>query len=229
MLRRLSMIALTLSVGAISNYAQSLDSLSYSAGMLIGGQIRQQVLPAMGKSFEGTPQHIDVDVFLEGLRAAVKQESGKMQQAAAEQYFQKTESAARTKAETAYREQNEQWLRNNLKQPGVKTTATGLQYKVIKEGNGPKPSDKDKVTVRYEGKFIDGTEFDSSYKRTPDTTTFPVSGVIKGWTEALQLMPVGSIWELYIPQQLGYGTRQTGPIKAYSTLIFKIELLAIAQ
>ena len=109
----------------------------------------------------------------------------------------------------------------------MKTTASGLQYKVLRAGNGPVPSKDDKVTVKYEGQLIDGTVFDSSYKRDPQTSSFGVGQVIKGWTEALCMMPVGSKWELYIPQELAYGDRQAGTIKPYSTLIFTVELEAM--
>ena len=110
---------------------------------------------------------------------------------------------------------------------GVQTTASGLQYKVITMGTGEKPTATSKVTVDYEGTLIDGTVFDSSYKRG-QPTTFQVNQVIKGWTEALQLMPVGSEWELYIPYQLGYGEREAGQaIKPYSALIFKVKLHGI--
>ena len=127
----------------------------------------------------------------------------------------------------AYKSENEQWLTANAAKEGVKTTASGLQYKVIKEGTGETPKATDRVKVRYEGKLIDGTEFDSSYKRGPEPTAFRADEVIKGWTEALTMMPVGSKWELYIPQNLGYGARQAGKIKPYSTLIFTVELVEI--
>ena len=100
---------------------------------------------------------------------------------------------------------------------------------MITEGTGEKPKATDKVNVKYEGKLIDGTEFDSSYKRKPDTTTFRADQVIKGWTEARTMMPVGSKCELYIPQELGYGARQAGKIKPYSTLIFTVELVGIEK
>ena len=118
------------------------------------------------------------------------------------------------------------FLAENAKKPGVVTTASGLQYKVLTMGEGPKPTASQHVTVNYAGRLIDGTEFDSSYKRG-QPTTFGVKDVIAGWTEVLQLMPVGSKWEVYIPQQLGYGDRDNGTIPPYSTLIFTIELLSV--
>ena len=132
-------------------------------------------------------------------------------------------------AETSSKVEGEAFLAANKVKPGVVTTASGLQYKVITEGNGPQPKATDTVTVDYRGTLIDGTEFDSSYKRG-QPATFPVSGVIKGWTEALQLMPVGSKWQLFIPPQLGYGDRGAGnSIPPNSTLIFEVELLSIQQ
>jgi FKBP-type peptidyl-prolyl cis-trans isomerase len=126
-------------------------------------------------------------------------------------------------------EQNEKFLSDNKSKPGVTTTASGLQYEVIKMGTGPKPTASSTVKVHYTGTLIDGTEFDSSVKRN-EPAQFPVSGVIAGWTEALQLMPVGSKFKLYIPQSLAYGANGAGDvIKPYSTLIFDVELLEIVN
>jgi len=117
------------------------------------------------------------------------------------------------------------FLEENKKKEGVKTTASGLQYKVIKDGNGAQPKKTDTVTVNYRGTLINGTEFDSSYKRG-QPATFPVSGVIPGWSEALQLMKVGSKYQLFVPSNLAYGERSVGPdIGANSTLLFEVELL----
>lgn len=119
------------------------------------------------------------------------------------------------------------FLIQNKKKTGIVTLSDGLQYKILTKGNGPKPKETDSVTVNYAGTLINGTEFDSSYKRgTP--ATFPVNGVIPGWTEALQLMPVGSTWMLYIPAKLAYGERGAPPVIGQNkTLIFKVELLHI--
>jgi FKBP-type peptidyl-prolyl cis-trans isomerase FklB len=128
-----------------------------------------------------------------------------------------------------YIEQNEAYLEKNKQKPGVTVTPSGLQYEVIKMGTGPKPTAESTVKVHYVGTLIDGTEFDSSIKRN-QPAQFPVSGVIPGWTEALQLMPVGSKFLLVIPQQLAYGARGAGEvIKPYSTLIFQVELLEIVK
>jgi len=127
----------------------------------------------------------------------------------------------------AYIAENTKWLEDNKMKEGVVTLPSGLQYKVITAGKGKVATKSDNVTVKYEGKMIDGTVFDSSYKRNPDTTTFRPDQVIKGWTEALCLMPEGSKWELYIPQELAYGERQAGKIKPYSTLIFTVEVVSV--
>ena len=128
-----------------------------------------------------------------------------------------------------YIAQNEAFLAKNKEKAGVTTTASGLQYEVIKMGTGPKPTAESTVKVNYVGTLIDGTEFDSSIKRN-EPAQFPVSGVIPGWTEALQLMPVGSKFKLFLPQSIAYGATGAGEvIKPYSTLIFEVELLEIIK
>ena len=122
----------------------------------------------------------------------------------------------------------EKFLAANKEKEGIQTTASGLQYKIIKEGDGDKPQANSYVKVNYEGRLIDGTVFDSSYERN-QPAQFPLTGVIAGWTEVLQLMPVGSEWEVYIPQELAYGPEDKDKIKPYSALIFKIELLDIVK
>jgi FKBP-type peptidyl-prolyl cis-trans isomerase FklB len=124
-------------------------------------------------------------------------------------------------------EEGEKWLKENAKKEGVVTTASGLQYKILKEGTGEKPLATDKISVHYHGTLIDGTVFDSSVERG-QPVEFTVSGVIPGWTEALLLMPIGSKWEIYIPASLGYGERGAGGvIPGNATLIFQVELLSI--
>lgn len=128
-----------------------------------------------------------------------------------------------------YIAENEAFLAKNKEKAGVSVTPSGLQYEVIKMGTGPKPTQNSTVKVHYTGTLIDGTEFDSSVKRN-EPAQFPVSGVIPGWTEALQLMPVGSKFKLYIPENLAYGANKAGDvIKPFSTLIFEVELLEIVQ
>ena len=139
---------------------------------------------------------------------------------------QKMQSAAQTQG-AANRKAGEEFLEANKKKSDVITLPDGLQYKIVKEGDGPKPTASDTVSCNYRGTLINGKEFDSSYKRG-QAASFPVSGVIKGWTEALQLMPVGSKWELYIPADLAYGDRGAGQdIGPGETLIFEIDLLGI--
>jgi FKBP-type peptidyl-prolyl cis-trans isomerase FklB len=122
----------------------------------------------------------------------------------------------------------EKFLAENKNKPGVITTASGLQYEVITKGNGPLPTEASKVKVNYHGTLIDGTVFDSSVQRK-EPVTFPVNGVIKGWTEALLLMPVGSKYKIYVPQELAYGSQDRGAIKPFSMLIFEVELLSIEK
>ena len=191
------------------------DKVSYSIGMQIGFNLARQkvdinpdVLAAGIKdSLAGKPQ-LNPDQVKEVMATFEKDMEQKQK-----------ESGDKNKAEGA------KYLEENKKKEGVKTTASGLQYKVLKEGNGAQPKASDTVTVNYRGTLINGTEFDSSYKRG-QPATFPVNGVIKGWTEALQLMKVGSKYQLFIPSSLAYGERSVSPdLAANSTLIFDVELL----
>jgi FKBP-type peptidyl-prolyl cis-trans isomerase len=138
--------------------------------------------------------------------------------------------AKQTAEGEANKKEGDAFLAANKTKEGVVTLPSGLQYKILKEGSGPKPTPTDSVVCNYKGTLINGTEFDSSYKRG-EPATFPVTGVIKGWTEALQLMPVGSKWQLFVPADLGYGPRGTpgGPIGPNSTLIFEVELMSIKE
>jgi FKBP-type peptidyl-prolyl cis-trans isomerase len=129
---------------------------------------------------------------------------------------------------SSVKEESEKFLAENALKEGVKTTESGLQYEVIKMGKGKKPAATDRVKVHYHGTLIDGTVFDSSVERG-EPTSFGLNQVIAGWTEGLQLMPVGSKFKFYIPQELGYGSRSTGSIPPYSTLIFEVELLGIEK
>jgi FKBP-type peptidyl-prolyl cis-trans isomerase len=141
------------------------------------------------------------------------------------QVRQKQEEKKQALAETNKKE-GAAFLAANATKPGVVTLPSGLQYKVLTAGTGPKPTATDSVVCNYRGTFLDNTEFDSSYKRG-QPATFPVSGVIKGWTEALQLMPVGSKWQLFIPADLAYGERAREPIGPNATLVFDLELLSV--
>lgn len=144
----------------------------------------------------------------------------------AERLFKKIQGESNEKQYSANKKAGEAFLAANKKKPGVVTLPSGLQYKIIKAGNGATPSDTSMVKVHYEGRTIDGKVFESSYERK-EPAQFRLNQVIKGWTEAIKLMPVGSVWEVYIPQDLAYGAQNSGPIKPFSTLIFKIELVGI--
>ncbi len=188
----------------------------------------------VGKSLKGLGTDIDRAAFTEALNAQLDnadtrltaEEAGKAKQAffqkrAAKQAEERKASAAKNKAE------GEKFLSENAKKDGVTTTASGLQYEVLKMGDGAKPVATDKVKVHYRGTTLDGTEFDSSYKRG-QPISFPLNGVIKGWTEGVQLMPVGSKFKFYIPSNLAYGENGAGAtIAPNSTLIFEVELLGI--
>lgn len=209
------------------------DLAAYNAGEQIGGQIVN-----MAKSFSkdyyaaDEAQSVNAAIVANAIVAGLLGQS-EMTPDSASHIFQEKMAARQTaNKERLYgpnRIAGEKFLEENKTKEGVQTTASGLQYKVIKMGDGEKPTARQKVKVDYEGRLIDGTVFDSSYKRG-QPTTFQVNQVIKGWTEALEMMPVGSEWELYIPYQLAYGDRETGQdIKPYSALIFKVELHEIEK
>lgn len=196
------------------------DKLSYAIGLNVGMNLKAQ-------NFEVNPE-----VIAEGLRDAFEGKPRLTEQEARDAIMT-YQQALRAKAEETRkaaakenREAGAKFLAENATKEGVKTTASGLQYKVLTAGNGETPKENHQVTVNYRGTLINGTEFDSSYKRN-QPATFGVTGVIKGWTEALLMMPVGSKWQLFIPADLAYGDQQRGEhIKPGSTLIFEIELLS---
>lgn len=206
------------------------DKVSYSIGMDIGRNIKRQNL------------ELNVDALAAGIRDAIgggktaltDDEAREVMNAYRTEMQAKQQSMAKEQGDKNKKE-GETFLAENLKKEGVKThtvklpsgTNAVLQYKVVTAGSGPKPSTNDTVITHYRGTLIDGTEFDSSYKRG-EPATFPVTGVIKGWTEALLLMPVGSKWQLFIPSELAYGERGAGrQIGPNATLIFDIELVGI--
>lgn len=203
--------------------------IAYTAGAMLAQMIENRILPNVQKQFEGTKDSIDTKMFVQGFVASLLRDHSYFNTETAQNTFEMRLNEDKAVRDSAYKKVNDTWLAENAKKEGVKTTDDGLQYKVITAGNGPIPQPTDKVKVKYEGKMIDGTVFDSSYKRDPQTTTFQCNQVIKGWTEALTMMPVGSKWELYIPQQLAYGGRQAGQIKPYSALIFTVELVDIEK
>jgi FKBP-type peptidyl-prolyl cis-trans isomerase len=202
------------------------DSLSYALGVNIGFSIQQQMQGFPGEkpiaeilikgftdAFKGEPE---ADMPIHGNQEAI---------AFLEKYFAK----AQEKAGSENKEAGEKFLAENLKRTGISTTESGLQYEIVVDGTGEKPLASDKVTVHYRGTLIDGTEFDSSYSRN-EPATFGVTQVIPGWTEALQLMKVGSKWKIYLPYTIAYGERGAGQqIKPYSALIFEVELLGIEK
>ena len=198
-----------------------MDKVSYALGIGIGRQ-----LASMGA------ESLNIDDFAQAVKDAI---AGKLQldeqeaQELVQNFFAeqeaKAQAAAAEKGKVA-KEAGEKFLAANKKKPGVVTLPSGVQYKVIKEGNGPMPKDTSMVKVNYEGKTIDGKVFDSSFKRG-QAVDLRANQVIKGWTEALVHMPAGSVWEVYIPQQLAYGEREQGQIKPFSVLIFKIELISV--
>lgn len=202
---------------------------AYAAGMQIASMVNSRILPNMKQAFEGSADSIRQAMFIKGFIAALQNDTTFfVQSEASKLYRQRAEQVVETR-NAAYKKENEDWLKANAKKEGMQTTPSGLQYKVLVAGNGPKPKATDKVKVKYEGRMIDGTVFDSSYKRDPQTNSFRCNEVIKGWTEALTMMPVGSKWEICIPQELAYGARQAGQIKPYSTLVFTVELLEIEK
>lgn len=219
----------------------SKKDIAYMAGLQIGQQISNQMMKGINQELFGTDstKTISKENFMAGFIAGTLEKGGVMTMETAQEYTRTAMEAIKAKALAEkyadYKAENEKFLADNKGKEGVQTTASGLQYKVLVEGKGEIPADTCKVKVNYKGTLIDGTEFDSSYKRKDkdgksQPATFRANQVIKGWTEALTMMPVGSKWELYIPQELAYGARETGgQIKPFSTLIFEVELVSIEK
>lgn len=203
--------------------------VAYNAGVQIASQVQKQILPQQQAVFEGTADSIKSDLFYRGFIDGAMNNTTVMNTHDAADYARGQQEKVKEQKNAAYIAENTKWLEENKTKEGVITTPSGLQYKIITKGNGAVAETSDNVTVKYEGKMIDGTVFDSSYKRNPDTTSFRPDQVIKGWTEALCMMPEGSKWELYIPQELAYGERQAGSIKPYSTLIFTVEVIKVEK
>jgi len=204
---------------------------AYIAGKEIRQQVESQIVPQVNKQINDSIDLLDKSRFIEGFRAAIAGNTTITLDSAQIVANKQMEYYNKVKMEAKYgknRTDGEAFLAANAKKDSVKTTASGLQYKILVAGNGETPQATDKVKVNYEGTLIDGTVFDSSYKRN-QPATFACNQVIKGWTEALTMMPVGSKWELYIPQELGYGAREAGKIPPFSTLIFTVELLEIVK
>ena len=202
---------------------------------LTGREIRTQVegmISNLSKQINDSIDPINREEFLRGFVESLTNVETNISADSAQQIVEKQmKYYHEAKMERKFgpnRRAGEEFLKANAKKDGVQTTASGLQYKVLTTGTGEKPSATSKVKVNYEGRLIDGKVFDSSYERGKPIT-FGVNQVIKGWTEALQLMPVGSKWELYIPQELAYGDRDQESIPAFSCLIFTVELLEIVK
>ncbi|MBW8684000.1 FKBP-type peptidyl-prolyl cis-trans isomerase [Chitinophaga rhizophila] len=193
-----------------------LDTISYAIGLEFGSMLKTQGLDSV-KTAALTQALQDA---LNNGTPLITKEQGNM---SVSEYLQQLKAEKMQKNKVA----GEQFLAENKTKPGIVTLPSGLQYQIITEGTGPKPTLNSKVKTHYHGTLIDGTVFDSSVERG-QPISFPVSGVIKGWTEALQLMPVGSKWKLFIPSDLAYGERQAGPkIGPNSALVFEVELIAI--
>jgi len=206
------------------NFKSDKERQSYAVGMNIGESIHRQ------------PVELDVNLLVQGLKDSIAgsktlltdDEAKAALSELGQQVKTKQEDKAKQAAESSKKE-GETFLAANKTKPGVVTTPSGLQYKILQPGTGPKPTATDKVVCNYKGTLINGTEFDSSYKRG-QPATFPVGQVIKGWTEALQLMPVGSKWQLFVPADLAYGDRGAGnDIPPGTTLIFEVELISIVD
>jgi FKBP-type peptidyl-prolyl cis-trans isomerase FklB len=198
------------------------DKFSYALGMKMGANFRKQSVP------------VDANIMARGIKDALAggktlltDEEAQAAITEVQKNMQAKQQEKMKEAGDANKKEGEAFLAGNKVKEGVVALPSGLQYKILTPGTGPKPTANDSVVCNYSGKLINGTEFDSSYKRG-QPATFPVSGVIKGWTEALQLMPVGSKWQLFIPSDLAYGDRGAGAdIGPGATLIFEVELLSI--
>ena len=194
-----------------------MDKLSYALGL------------SMGQNFKGSGvDKLNADDFADALRAVYGEGTPAMTYDEAKQVVQEYFTNLQAKAGEMNAKAGKEYLANNAKEEGVKVTESGLQYLVVKEGNGKKPGPNDVVTVHYTGRLIDGTVFDSSVERG-EPATFAVGQVIPGWVEGLQLMSEGSAYRLFIPSELAYGEHGTGPIQPNSILIFDVQLLKVGK
>ena len=202
------------------------------AGIEIRQQVEEQVYPGASKQVNDSTDILNKTLFVKGFLDGFSGTNTNIQMDSIQtlvkkqmEYYHKVNME---KKFGANRIEGEEFLKANAKKDSIKTTPSGLQYKVLTQGTGEVPTKESKVKVNYEGHLINGTEFDSSYKRGKPVT-FPVSGVIPGWTEALCMMPVGSKWVLYVPQELAYKDREQAKIPPFSCLIFTVELLEIEK
>lgn len=206
---------------------------AYLMGIQIANQLYDRILPGIRHDFEGSSDSIENAKFYRGFTDALLNDTSICKVIDAENYFALKQNVAKAvREEKLYgpnRDAGRKFLAENAKKEGVIVLPSGLQYKVLKQGKGAVPSLSDKVQVNYEGRLIDGTVFDASSKHGDKPSEFRPTDVIKGWTETLTMMPVGSKWQIYIPAELAYGSRDAGQIKPYSALIFDIELVGIVN
>ena len=214
-----------------ANSGDDKKKAAYYAGIQIGQQIANQWVSGMNRELFGddSTKTISLKNLMAGFVSGIKA-NGLMTvdsaQVLAQSMMQTIKAKELEKTYGGNKEAGEKFLAANKTKEGVKTLESGVQYKVIKEGNGPIPADTSLVKVHYEGKTVEGKVFDSSYERG-EPINLRCNQTIKGWTDAMVHMPAGSIWEVYIPQELAYGEREQGDIKPFSALIFKIELLEV--
>jgi FKBP-type peptidyl-prolyl cis-trans isomerase FklB len=214
-----------------ANSGDDKKKAAYYAGIQIGQQIANQWVSGMNRELFGddSTKTISLKNLMAGFVSGINN-NGLMTVDSAQQVAQVMMQSIKAKElEKTYgsnKEAGEKFLAANKTKEGVKTLESGVQYKVIKEGNGPIPADTSLVKVHYEGKTVEGKVFDSSYERG-EPVNLRCNQTIKGWTDAMVHMPAGSVWEVYIPQDLAYGEREQGDIKPFSTLIFKIELIEV--
>ena len=208
------LLAAQVSAQEPASFKTAKDKLSYALGMDLGNSLRKQSI------------EVDPAVFTQGLKDALSGGKTLLTETEARTAITSLQTAMRDKLIAKNKQEGEAFLAQNKAKEGVVTLPSGLQYKILNAGTGKKPSIDDTVLCQYRGTLIDGTEFDSSYKRG-QPAALPVKGVVKGFSEALQLMPVGSKWQLFIPSGLGYGERGFGPIGPDAALIFEVELVSI--
>lgn len=210
------------------NEAKTPEQNAYNAGRSIAEMVVKRFIPSRERALEEGGVKMDEQKFHQGFLAAIHGDTTYFDQQSATNYVRERQQAITEQANEANKKAGEDFLAANKTKPGVVVLPSGLQYRVITAGTGETPKADDEVEVVYEGKTVDGTVFDATARHNgAKTDKFRVNQLIKGWTEALQLMPVGSKWELFIPQELGYGSRAAGQIKPYSALIFTMELKGI--
>jgi FKBP-type peptidyl-prolyl cis-trans isomerase FklB len=206
---------------------------AYMVGLDIARQVNERMLPGISEEFKDSPDSIISDLLCRGFIDAIEGDSTVFTYDAADKFFTEKRAldkiAKENKLYGPNREAGEQFLKENAKKDSVIVLPSGLQYKVLVKGNGEVPLEDQKVQVNYEGRLIDGTVFDASARHGDKPSEFKPNQVIKGWTEALTMMPVGSKWQLFIPYYLAYGNRSAGEIKPYSALIFDVELVGIVK